>query len=368
VNHSIARDTKKAIPTRTSITTGASVLHLSQIMDLPLPWAQYRPNDRPYEELIGRNLRAMGVADTDSTRFHTISSVPKYFHPRASERGLILSLEILSLEMNLWFFYFDDMFDDDKTNMLGSAGRGENLTDRMIGVLETGILPDDPSVTEKLCQKFRERSLAMCQGREATWRRHIGYCIDWTRSVLPFARVQRARALPDLETYRQMRMTNIGLYPLISFNEIDGGLTVGPDFIGSREIRRMDELAFAMVMYCNDIYSYEKESRQWERPFNSLFLRQHHYHMTLEEAVERQLEDISTTLTEFNQIEIYLTGKGILGEVAQGDDSDSARTKRCQNEYVRGLKEIIMGNHLWSINGGRYSSPTSPFQELRTAW
>ncbi len=328
------------------------MLKLDTIVSLlPHHWPRHAPAGRAHIERALRDPVSAAVIRTNPGRFPGICDVPRYFYPDASEEALLLGLEL-----NIWYFYFDDPFDDGDISLTDRAA-GEALVERMVALLDTGVLPREPSALELLCLQFRERARRMCVGRPRTWRRFIDACIHWTDSVLPAATTQQEAALPDLTAYDAARGTNIGILPLAYINEIDGPLQFADAFYAQPAVQRMHALTCLVIIHCNDLYSYEKERQLSERPFNSLFLRQHHHGLGLADAFAAHLTGISGWLTELD---------GLEQSALEGcSDLDIRRTRSVQTQYIRRLQQLILGNHLWSIHGGRYSSPTSPFAELR---
>ncbi|XYI03032.1 terpene synthase family protein [Sorangium sp. So ce1128] len=334
-------------------------LMLSRIPSMfPPRWGDYVPSCRAYKEPVLRDAVKMGIDHPMSRKFQTISGVPMYFHPLAGEEALKLSLEL-----NVFFFYFDDIFDDDQVGVVFDRGqqKGSELIERMLRVLLAGELPPTPTGTERMCQNFREHSRRLCQGRPRTFQRFLRYCADWVRSVIPFSKIQRSSVAPDLDLYHQMRVENIGLYPLFSINEIDAGAEMSDEFIDNVDVRRYGEIASIFVAYCNDIYSYDKETRGGARPFNSLFLRRLEGGLSLAEAYERQLEAMSMLMEELASVEGRLVATGVMPEPG----SPGSPAQRAQARYIYDMRQIMIGNHWWSINDGRYSSGESPFAELR---
>ena len=237
------------------------MLKLDRIVSLfPRPWPQHPPASRTHIEKALRDPISAAVIGTNPKRFAGICDVPRYFYPEASEEALLLGLEL-----NIWYFYFDDPFDDGDISLVERA-EGAALIGRMTKLLATGVLPPNASPLELLCLQFRERARRLCRARPQTWRRFLQSCIRWTDSVLPAAKIQHAATPPDLLTYNNARCTNIGIIPLAYINEIDGPLQFDRSFFNRPEIRRLHELTCSIIIHCNDLYSYEKERQRSARP------------------------------------------------------------------------------------------------------
>jgi len=325
---------------------------------LPQPWPQQAAAGRAHIERALRDPVSAAVIRTKPALFPGLCDVPRYFYPEASEEALLLGLEL-----NIWFFYFDDPFDDGDISLTDRTA-GAALIDRMVKLLDSGELPPEPSPLELLCLQFRERARRLCPGRPNTLRRFVESCIHWTDSVLPAASTQHGATLPVLASYDEARGTNIGILPLAYINEIDGPLEFDDAFFADPVIRRMHALTCLIICHCNDLYSYEKEMRLSARPFNSLFLRQHHDGLDLDAAFEQHLAGLAGWLAELAELEASLLTRD--GRADSAKRGPTWRMDQAHAQYIQRLKRLILGNHLWSIHGGRYSSPTSPFVELRT--
>jgi hypothetical protein len=322
---------------------------------LPSSWLEFAPSPiRSYVDPVRAELVELDVIGPGDRAFQTFSGVPRYFHPRADAEALALSLELIC-----WYFYFDDPFDDGEIDAETTP-----LVERMVRVLETGIVRDDATPVETLCLRFRTRAQRMRSDGDASFQRFIDLCKDWVLSIRPINRQLRSD-IPDLETYKRLRLVNVGIVPEYALNELISGNTLDEAFIANPDVKRFGDLAALVIAFFNDIYSYERESKK-RTQLNSLELRQTKGGLSLESAYHAQLDDIRAMVAEMEAIEARLTAAGAVGLSTTDDTPAIARRRRAQSRHLEDVKAIVVGNHLWSHSDGRYYSPSSPFTELRS--
>jgi hypothetical protein len=330
----------------------------SLVAAFPTSWYErYVPNPivahipQVFDELVAEE-----IISPQTKSFAGFSGVPRYFHPFVGKEGLIISLELMC-----WFFYFDDPFDHDD---IADVAEGERIVARTIEVLNTGELPLDPTPIERLCERFRSRALQMGADRPDAAQRFIAACADWVGSIMPINRRQY-RVLPSLADYKAIRLVNVGIFPQYPLDEIVSELTLEASFVEMPEIIELGKIAVWIVALCNDIYSYESESKHATQ-MNSLELRKIHNNLSLSAAYEQQVAEIKQEIDRFVALENFLIDRGILGNFELLGNDESSCHQLDRTKYINGIRSIIMGNHFWSLNDGRYSSPNSPFLELRT--
>ena len=334
----------------------APLIRLGKLADtLPSQWMEFTPSpNRQYIEHVRELLRDhLGVIQPGDRTFDSFSAVPRYFHPYADLDALTLSLELVS-----WYFYFDDPFDDGDADV-----DGREQIARMVSVLEDLELPPDATGCERLGLRFIQHARVMSGSRESSWQRFRDLCIEWVESILPINHRFRL-AVPTLGQYAELRLVNVGILPIFALNEIMLGLDLDARFLRLPAVVRFERLAALVIAYFNDVYSYEREVRQ-RTQFNSVALRQQHESLTLELAFERQVDVVHGMVAEMLSLEQKLRTDQQIGLSVETGTAPIAVKRRAQTRYIEGIKNIVVGNYLWSHSDGRYYSPTSPFVELR---
>jgi len=127
---------------------------------------------------------------------------------------------------------------------------------------------------------------------------------------------------------------------------------------------RYGRLAALIIAYFNDIFSWEREAQE-ETQLNSIELRCSLGQLTLAEAYAQQVQAIKSLLAEMIAIEGQLELARATGPSGPDDDSESSSRRRARTQYIEAIRNIVVGNHLWSLTDGRYQSEDSPFLELR---
>jgi Terpene synthase family 2, C-terminal metal binding len=303
-----------------------------------------------FSELVAKDV----IPDKDKS-FKGFSGVPRYFHPFVENEGLALSLKIMC-----WYFYFDDPFDYG----LVTQDSTQDLIKRMIEILKTREMPANPTPAERICGDFLAHAEKISLHQEEAFERFVNACCNWVESIIHIDR-RNYSSLPSLEAYKHLRVQNVGILPEYPLNEIICKLTLEQDFVTMPEIIELGKISAWIVAQCNDIYSFESEAKHGTQ-MNSLEIRKIQDDLDLEEAYESQVTSIDQNIREFINIEANLIKQGILAKVESLENQELDSTQRDQTKYVQGMHSIIIGNHFWSLNDGRYSSDTSPFLELRS--
>jgi hypothetical protein len=328
----------------------------SLVQKFPSSWRNnFSPNPvTAYRSTVFSDLVEQGIIPFDDKSFKGFSGVPRYFHPFVENEGLVLSLKIMC-----WYFYFDDPFDYG----LITQDSTEDLITRMIGIFKTGELPINPTPAERICSDFLTHAKKIALGQEAALERFINACQYWVESIIHIDR-RNYTSLLSLETYKHLRIQNVGILPEYPLNEIICKLTLDENFVTMPEIIKLGEISAWIVAQCNDIYSFESEAKHGTQ-MNSLEIRKVQDDLDLEEAYESQIASIGQNIHEFIDIENDLIQQGVLAKIESLKTHELDNIYRDQTKYVQGMHSIIIGNHFWSLNDGRYSSDTSPFLELR---
>ncbi len=308
-----------------------------------------------YRNSVFSDLVEQDIIPFDDESFKGFAGVPRYFHPFVENEGLVLSLKIMC-----WYFYFDDPFDYG----LVTRGSTQDLITRMTGILKTGELPINPTPAERICSDFLAHAKKISLHKETALERFVSACHDWVESIIHIDR-RNYISLPSLEAYKYLRIQNVGILPEYPLNEIICKLTLDESFVTMPEIIKLGEISAWIVAQCNDIYSFESEAEHGTQ-MNSLEIRKIQDDLDLEEAYELQIASIDQNIHEFIDIENSLIQQGVLVKVESLKSHGLDSIRRDQTKYVQGMHSIIIGNHFWSLNDGRYSSDTSPFLELRS--
>lgn len=334
-----------------------ATISLNNILEtFPISWRMaYAPNPcTSYISSTFNDLVAQDIITPQDKYFWGFSSVARYFSPLADELGLIFFEEVIC-----WYFYFDDPFDWGEI----SHSEADRLIERMLDILHCGQLPANPSPSERLCASFWKRAYDRAAGRTDAFKRFTLACMDWVKSILPIDR-RRSQTVATLQDYNALRLANVGIIPMYAINEINLGLSLKTSFVSLPDVIRLGELTALIVAYCNDIYSYELEVEKATQ-LNSLEIRTLENQLTLEEAYYEHIDAIREYINEFINIEKSLIERELLEVSELATDPEAAQCRQEQTSYIDAMRSIILGNHFWSLDDGRYHSVNSPFLELK---
>jgi hypothetical protein len=248
-----------------------------------------------------------------------------------------------------WLFFFDDQADEE---LYRSALSLEEYMQECLALLRTGRMRSCPTGLELLTQDIRSRML-LCAS-EAWLNRFADDVSDYLfKGTLKAVENWTNQTVPDVESYLIQRRYDSSVLTCEDLIEITGeALELSDEVFANPTIQRLRELCANVVAYTNDIFSYEKEVLIHKNPNNLLHVLMVHQSLSLEDATTRAVSLIN------EDIQAFIVEEQTFWPHAKRDRRLSA--------YVRGLKAWMRGNLLWSLETGRYASPTSPFPELRS--
>ena len=317
-----------------------------------MPWPIRRhPQAAEYEHLAFERATHLGLLnknDQDTIRrFECFVRLDASVYPYAT----IDRLQAAGL-FNQWLFFLDDQYDDHP-----ELGRDipavRNLMARSLEVLVTGELPADPLPFDRLSVCLREQSQAICfPGWLPRFIRNVEeYLFHGSLVAMHF---WNQGSVPDLVTYRTMRMLDSAVLAAIDIIEVAGAVVL-PDAVHRHPlVIELRELAAQHVAYVNDIASYQKEVLCHESPCNLIPVLLMKEDLCFEVAVRKAIDVINDVMMRFLKTEVELPSCG--GDIDQNLVA-----------YVGGMKTWMRGNIDFVLTSGRYLSPASPFLELRPA-
>lgn len=327
-----------------------------------LPWSNVSRKYNSIEcvEAVFKLLLDLKVIKEDTPlnrkKIQIIGSLGGYFYPDADEDGLLLGTKFMA-----WFFLVDDVLDSDSKQseeVSFSPEQEETFIKRIIHVLSTGEIAEDVTPLELFTLDLRKHAQRLCgEERKESFEGWVLDTIEWAKSIIPLNRTMNMKSI-DPQVLFYFRKINIGVYPTISCGEVIRRVKLSSSLRNSLVWRSILEETAMITLLCNDIYSYEKESKAYiadpSQPFpcNSLFLLQHKQSLSLEKAFLKQSQVIQEGWDRVNFM-------------LESLKSDSKMNITLDDlKQVEQVIDLLLGQYYWSIECGRYSSPSSPFAEL----
>ncbi|WP_395852657.1 hypothetical protein [Cystobacter fuscus] len=264
-------------------------------------------------------------------------------------RGTWERLELCN-DWHVWLFLFDDEVDE-----LAEVGQRpaylKAYVDACLEVWRGGALRARATPLERFTWDLRQRMSRLAS--EPWMERFVCDVEDYLyRGALPAARHWTEGTVPELESYIEQRALDSGMYTaqdLVEFAE--PGQELPEELFRLPLVRRLRLLCTRVVALTNDLFSFEKEVLWHRNPNNFVHVLRVNRGLELREAISTAIDIINADTDAFVACEELLQASRLADPRLLG--------------YVEGLKAWIRGNLHWSLVTGRYSSPTSPFPELR---
>ncbi|WP_434384428.1 terpene synthase family protein [Melittangium boletus] len=253
-------------------------------------------------------------------------------------------------DWHAWLFLFDDEADE----QADVGQRPEYLAhyvEACLRVLRGGRPGARATPLERFTYQLRQRMSSLAS--EMWMERFIHDVEDYLlRGTLPAARHWTDGTVPALEPYIEQRALDSGVYTALDLVEFaEPGQELPEELFRLPLVQRMRQLCTRVVALTNDLFSFEKEVLWHRNPNNFIHVLGVNQGLGLEEAIFAGIELINSDTDAFIACEEALLASRL---------SDPRVLA-----YVEGMKAWIRGNVHWSLVTGRYSSPTSPFPELR---
>jgi len=253
-------------------------------------------------------------------------------------------------DWHAWLFLFDDEADE-----LEEVGQRPDYlrayVEACLDVLRGGRPRAHATPLERFTFQLRQR---MSHLASELWMERFAHDVEdyLLRGTLPAARHWTEGTVPELEPYIEQRALDSGVYTALDLVEFaEPGQELPEELFRLPLVQRMRQLCTRVVALTNDLFSFEKEVLWHHNPNNFVHVLRVNQGLGLEESIFAALEFINSDTDAFVACEEALLASRL---------SDPRVLA-----YVEGMKAWIRGNVHWSLVTGRYSSPTSPFPELR---
>ena len=313
------------------------------VLDIPV-----RPRISPFtEEAHARGLEwaartglvrgECALRRVESARFAVLVG---RMHPAVGRDDLILAVQ-----WYLWFFMFDDQYDD------GEIGRRPDLLDSVFAPLLALIERADREhltasarpapITVALADLWVRTRRRARPGPRHRMAEHIERYFDAYRWETDN---RTRRIVPDPLSYAKMRRWSVGLAPVIDLAEICADADLPESLLASDAYRAMWRSAVNTIAWTNDLFSLRKEHARGEVNNLVISLREHRG-CGWDEAVGT----VATLIEE--QVDAFVAAERELPRAAAALGLAADQTaRRC----ARDLADMMRGNLDWSLETARY--------------
>lgn len=187
----------------------------------------------------------------------------------------------------------------------------------------------------------------MSRGMSSAWR--VRAARDWEYMAVCFPHQARDRVLgvPDLRHYTHLRRGVAGSDSAFSTLEAIWGCEVPPLAFHSPQLRQMHDAIALTTMWCNDVYSLEKEEADGDVD-NIVPVLEKARHLSRKEAVEEVVRMVETEIRLFERLR-----EDLLAMVSYlGLDTGEAAAVML---YTQALQAWFRGYHEWEQSTDRYA-------------
>jgi 5-epi-alpha-selinene synthase len=305
---------------------------------VPKMYCPFSPQISPYAQEVHEHSLAW------ATRFQMIQgeAARRRFHgtnlARLTARAYpTASLEDMKLlnDWMVWFFVFDDQFDDVLGTTLESA---LSTVHAYIKICENAGEQSAPGpAAAALCDLYRRTLPRMSPAWRTRFTRHF---IQYLDTYTWMGQNHLQGAIPELHVYLEYRYHSGGAVPSRDLIEFADRLRLPDELLLSWEFERLNRAANHAICWSNDIFSLAKELARGEVS-NLVVITKHMYRLSWQEAIESVNTMVTNEVRLFEQIERHLP------PIAPHLVADAYR-------YIAGLKAWIRANFDWSAETHRY--------------
>jgi hypothetical protein len=252
--------------------------------------------------------------------------------------------EVVSIlaDFIIWLFGVDDGLCEE-----GELGKNPaelvGVLSRMLRVAQN---PDVPMLAgNHLARGLRDLrhrvSRFATPGQEARW---VDALREYFLSVVWEASHRSNETVPGLNDYTLMRLYDGATSVVLPLLEMGHGYELHPSERDSTAVRAVAEMAYFIITWDNDLFSYHKESRTQQYYLNVLRVLEHEQQLTPAEALTEAVAQRDRVMCLFLRLRDGLAATG----------SPQLR------QYLENLGTFIRGAQDWGISSLRYTTPDDP--------
>lgn len=263
------------------------------------------------------------------------------FAARILPHGREEVVEVLG-DFVIWLFGVDDGYCEE--GEIGS--RPGELVGELSRLLRVAQNPEVPMMLDDpLAVSLRDLSSRISQygtpGQVARW---IDALREYFLSVIWEASHRSQGTIPDLNDYTLMRIYDGATSVVPPLLEMGHGYELHPNERDHILVRAAAEMAYFIITWDNDIFSYHKESRADQYYLNVLRVLELEYNLTLDGA-------LTTAIAQRDRVMcLFLRVCDTLLPTASPE----------LRQYLHSLRSFIRGAQDWGITSMRYTTPDDP--------
>lgn len=262
------------------------------------------------------------------------------FYPDADLTDLVVAVEQMAM-----FFFLDDVFD-------GEAGADPNVTNAMCRELAALVritnLESSAQPTFPLARGWFDNWCKLMHGMSEDWRIRASTNLQqYFMSHVTEAVNRKSGKLLDMDGDLQVRRFSIGVQPALDVIERCNHFEVSPVIHQSLCMRKARTIATDVVLYVNELYSFEKDEANHEAN-NLIRILCRQRDLSVEQVSDELHRDVERLMREF--LECTAEIDELCTEL-----SFSSQQRDDVQRFLKGCRDIMRGNFEWSLITDRYS-------------
>ncbi|HET6636769.1 MAG TPA: selina-4(15),7(11)-diene synthase [Streptomyces sp.] len=313
---------------------------------VPPVYSPIPPAIHPRHHVIDRQnaawAHAFGIG-SDELRTKLVASEIGTFAARILPEGREEVVRVLA-DFILWLFGVDDGHCEE-----GELGAEPGLlSGELSRLLRVAQNPEAPMLLQDpLADGLRDLSRRMSEhGTPGQVTRWVDALREYFLSVVWEAAHRSHETVPGIDDYTLMRLYDGATSVVLPLLEMGHGYELHPSERDHRSVRAAAEMAYFVITWDNDLFSYHKESRAGQYYLNVLRVLEHERGLTPEEALHAAVAQRDRVMVLFERLCDHLTLTA----------SPQLR------QYLRSLGNFIRGAQDWGISSHRYTTPDDPAQ------
>ncbi|MET8045065.1 terpene synthase [Micromonospora sp. NPDC005215] len=282
--------------------------------------------------------RAFGLVDS-SQRVHRLQRADAAgLAGRACPEGSLDGLRLLT-DLISWLFVMDDACDED--GLGADPARLGPAISTLIDVLDRCGDPDvvPPAVgplgdaLHDLCRRTR------LHDRPALLLRFVSQMREYLLALLWEAANRERRRVPEVAEYVQLRRHIGGVRPCLTLTDLAAAQPLGPTQRADPALVTLDLLAVDLVCWCNDLFSYGKESQVDPDAHNLVTVLSRDSGADEADALRAAADQFNKGLAAYLDVEKAL--------LASGDDG--------MRSALAARRNWVRATYDWSVVAARYA-------------
>jgi selina-4(15),7(11)-diene synthase len=313
-------------------------------LTVPEIFSPFAPAIHPRHEALDRQTAAwahtFGIGSAElrgQLVAHSIGSFAARVLPDGREEVVGILADFV-----LWLFGVDDGHCEE--GELGEQpGRLTATLNRLLRVAQNPEVPmlQDDALALGLRDLRRRISEHGTPGQVARW---VDSLREYFFTVVWEAYHRTDGTVPDLNDYTLMRLYDGATSVVLPLLEMGHGYELQPHERDDARVRAAAEMAFFIITWDNDLFSYHKESRTGRYYLNVIRVLEHELACTPDEAMAIAISQRDRVMNLFLRLCVDLRAHG---------------TPQLR-QYLDSLASFIRGAQDWGISSIRYTLPDDP--------